>query len=575
MALKLKQHVISRVVACLKNQCSQLPSVLPQFVEIHGGDDSSNIEFHLNLRSLEKFNGFRADYLPNLENISSDSLIHGVWSVTDKRGPKCIFRICSDVFLKEVLEDVINKPNLIRKRNSIVNNHIGRRIVVEFSSPNIAKPFHVGHLRSTVIGNFISKLHEYLTFDVLKLNYLGDWGTQMGLLAVGLDMLKYSDDVVKQNPIGTLYEAYVTANKEAEHNPEIHVQARKIFEQMENADSEELGKWQLFRKYSVNELEKTYRRLGIKYDDFHWESMYRAKHIGWVMEMMEENGFVQTQEDGKCVIDLNGRKVTIVKSDGSMLYLTRDIAAAIERYRRFNFDEMIYVVENGQSDHLSTLFTTLKKLGLPWAHTLKHVKFGRIHGMSTRRGQTVFLKDVLDEAELIMKNKQNKSATTRQDMAEDTADVLGMSAVIINDLKQRRLKDYEFNWNKALQVEGDTGIRLQYTHCRLWNLEKNSGASLAYNCDPSVLNELEAIVLVREIARFEEVLLKTYSELEACHLVQYLFHICNAVNKAFNVLQVKDQGLHIASQRLMMFHAARIVLNQGMRILGLKPLEEM
>lgn len=575
MALKLKQHVISRVVACLKTQGSHLPSVLPQLVEVRGRDDDSSIEFHLSLRSLKKCDGFYANDLTNLENITPDSFIHNVRNVSDNRGPKCVFRICSDMFLKEVLEDIINKPDPIRKRNSILNNPIGRKIIVEFSSPNIAKPFHVGHLRSTIIGNFISKLHEYLTFDVLKLNYLGDWGTQMGLLAVGLKMLKYSDDEVKQNPIESLYKAYVTANKEAEHNPEIHVQARKIFEQMENTDSEELEKWQLFRKYSVTELEKTYRRLGIKYDDFHWESMYRAKQIGWVLEMMKENRLLQTQDDGKCVIDLNGRKVTVVKSDGSMLYLTRDVAAAIERHRTFNFDEMIYVVENGQSDHLSVLFKTLKELGLPWAETLKHVKFGRIHGMSTRRGQTVFLKEVLDEAKLIMKNKQNKSATTRQDLPEDTADVLGMSAVIVNDLKQRRQKDYEFNWNKALQVEGDTGIRLQYTHCRLWNLEKNSGASLAHNCDPSVLNELEAIALIREISRFEEVLLRTYSELEACHLVQYLFQICNAVNKAFTILQVKDQDSHIASQRIMMFHAARIVLNQGMRILGLKPLEEM
>lgn len=279
-----------------------------------------------------------------------------------------------------------------------------------FSSPNIAKPFHLGHLRSTIIGNYISKLHEYFTVDVTKLNYLGDWGTQFGLLNVGVDLLKYSDDMLQENPIQYLYEAYVAANKTAETNSDLLPEARKVFQELEDGNCKYLERWQKYREFSISDLEKTYARLGVSFTKYYWESMYGAKEVDVVLEKLKENMILQLKDDGRHVVDIDEKRtVTVLKSDGSTVYLTRDIAAAIDRYESYKFDKMYYVVENGQSDHLSSLFKILQKLGYSWANDLHHVKFGRVRGMSTRRGNVVFLRDILDEARVIMQQKQDCS----------------------------------------------------------------------------------------------------------------------------------------------------------------------
>nr|CAD7429350.1 unnamed protein product [Timema monikensis] len=437
----------------------------------------------------------------------------------------------------------------------------------------------MGHLRSTIIGNFISNLHEHLGGKVVRINYLGDWGTQFGLLQVGLNMSNYTDEMIKHNPIQLLYQAYVTANQAAQNDSALGAKAREIFKSLEEGSFADIKKWENYRKYTVDELQRIYKRLGVTFDEYEWESMYSTVQIKSVLDQLEEKGILKSEEDGRKVVNLdNNRRATLVKSDGTTLYLTRDIAAALHRYGRHSFDRLLYVVENGQNDHFTALMGTMKQMDLPWAERMRHVKFGRIRGMSTRKGSVVFLKDVLDETRDLMHKKQLESPNTRIDLrsADDTtSDILGVSAVIVNDLKQKRQRDYEFDWNKALQLQGDTGTKLQYTHCRLYSLEQNCGAQLPTECDPSVLQETEAVLLVVEVARFDEVLNKSHEELEACVLVSYLFRLCNLTNQAFKVLRIKDQDPHIASQRLLLFHSSRRVLQQGMNILGLKPLNEM
>ncbi|XP_036343882.1 probable arginine--tRNA ligase, mitochondrial [Rhagoletis pomonella] len=459
-------------------------------------------------------------------------------------------------------------------------------IVFEFSSPNIAKPFHVGHLRSTIIGNALANLHQHLGYQVTRLNYLGDWGTQFGMLHVGVKMLDITDEQMRTKPIETLYSAYVAANTAAKTDASIADKARECFAQLElGTDAEMARQWQNYRNYTVAELEQMYARLGVRYDQYDWESQYSQRQIGDVLDCLQQHGLLQDEGDGRKVVSVDGRRIPVVKSDGSSLYLTRDIAAVLDRFRRYNFQRMYYVVENGQADHFNALFKTTSALtaDIP-LERLMHVKFGRIHGMSTRSGKVVFLRDVLDEAQNIMLEKQLKSATTKVELTntsggnKNIADILGVSAVIINDLKQRRQRDYDFNWQKALQVNGDTGIKLQYTHCRLHSLLMNMAHINVSECkvDVAQLAEPEAQDLLHEIARFEQAVWLAKQQLEACVLVNHLFALCNTTSRALKHLNIKNEECREKQQnRLLLFSAAKRNLNTGMCILGLRPLDQM
>lgn len=285
-------------------------------------------------------------------------------------------------------------------------------LVFEYSSPNIAKPFHVGHLRSTIIGNFLANLHQTLGYQVTKMNYLGDWGTQFGLLQVGVEILQITDEQMQQAPIETLYKAYVAANKEAVNDTSIAERARQYFRDLERGkQSTELSKqWQKYREYTIKELASVYQRLGVSFDVYDWESQYKQNHIVQILKQLENKKLLLPEKDGRKIVEVDKRRIPIIKSDGSTLYLARDIAALMDRWQRFKFDSIYYIVENGQTDHFNACFQTTAKMSEELKGSqFKHVKFGRIHGMSTRKGQVVFLKDLLDEARDIMYEKQLKS----------------------------------------------------------------------------------------------------------------------------------------------------------------------
>lgn len=288
------------------------------------------------------------------------------------------------------------------------------QMIFEYSSPNIAKPFHVGHIRSTIIGNVLANLHESLGYPVTKINYLGDWGTQFGLLQVGVELLQVNDQEMQENPIETLYKAYVMANKEAETDSSIAEKARNYFKDLESGhqSTELIEQWQKYRDYTIKNLKVVYKRLGVSFDVYDWESQYSQKHISEVLEQLEQKQLLLSEKDGRKVVVVDKRRVPVIKSDGSTLYLARDIAALLDRWQRFKFGNIFYVVENGQTDHFKACFQTTSKLNEEIKESkLKHVKFGRIHGMSTRKGQAVFLKDLLDEACDIMHEKQLKSSS--------------------------------------------------------------------------------------------------------------------------------------------------------------------
>lgn len=375
--------------------CSKRLVKLCSVIELKSGPEHSP-ELHIAITKLKKI---LSDH-PNLDVFKEDLSVSGIQ--TAHTAKNLIFKLPQNQFLANALTE---NPHV-----SIASEQ-RQKILVEFSSPNIAKPFHVGHLRSTIIGNFIANIFAAFQNDVVRLNYLGDWGTQFGYLTIGMDMAKCTEQEVKENPIHHLYHAYIQANKLGETDPNVAEQARNIFLDLENGRTENLDKWKSYRAHTVDELKGIYGRLGVEFDEYCWESDYKKSNIDNYLYQMVEKGVLQRDDEGKLVTRTGDRYVPIVKSDGTTLYLARDVAALNDRAQRHKFNRMFYVVDHGQSDHFQTLFDMGRRMDVPEIDGVEHIKFGRIQGMSTRRGNVVFLKDILDEARDIMQQKQAESTS--------------------------------------------------------------------------------------------------------------------------------------------------------------------
>ncbi|XP_012736122.2 probable arginine--tRNA ligase, mitochondrial [Fundulus heteroclitus] len=451
--------------------------------------------------------------------------------------------------------------------------------LVEFSSPNIAKRFHAGHLRSTIIGNFIANLKQSLGNNVIRMNYLGDWGMQFGLLGAGFNKFGCMEKL-KRNSLQHLFEVYVQANKEAEHSEDLKQAAKDFFRQLEQHESQAVSLWQQFRDITVKEYKHMYKRLGIHFDVYSGESFHQDQAQEVVRELQSQ-GLLKTSEKGTGVIDLspNGDMsniCTLLRSDGTTLYITRDIAAAISRKEEYCFDEMIYVTDTSQENHFNQLFQILLKMGNSWAGRCRHVSFGLVQGMRTRTGKVVFLEDVLDEAQARMLHNMNQSPTTKElENPEDTAEKVAISALIVQDFKGPLQSGYKFDWARTLQAQGDTGVFLQYTHARLCSLmRRNEGVETA-TFNPSCLCEQTSRTILQHLLRYDEVLYKSHQDLEPKHLVNFLLKLCHLVAAAHRELPVKGSPPDVAQARLRLFSGARLVLAGGMRILGITPVQKM
>lgn len=384
-----------QIIDCLHKSTKFTALELQPLIRV-GNTDEQKVELSVPLNVLETQLG--VTNINEILKIQPDDIIKNINLVRDRANRRISFEVDQKLFMKDVMENCAF-PDL---------NFKPKTLVVEFSSPNIAKPFHVGHLRSTIIGNFISNLNIFLKNKVTRINYLGNWGTQFGLIKVGVEELKFTPEDIQKEPLRLLHQSYVYANKLAETNPEIFKKAKDEFTKLETT-SEDLTEWKKWMEYSRTELVNTYNRLGVRFDEYHYESDYSAKNIHNIIETLREKNIIHKDKEGKEVAEIDNRNVTVLKSDGSSLYLSRDIAAAIDRFKKHNFDKMLYVVDNSQSDHFHALRNIIYKMDLPWAHRIMHVKFGRIRGMSTRKGTTVFLKDILDECKEIMVKRQIES----------------------------------------------------------------------------------------------------------------------------------------------------------------------
>ncbi|TID23712.1 arginyl-tRNA synthetase [Venturia nashicola] len=492
-----------------------------------------------------------------------------------------------------------------------------KKIIVEFSSPNIAKEFHAGHLRSTIIGGFISNLYQGLGWEVIRMNYLGDWGKQFGILALGFETYGTEEELEK-NPIGHLFDVYVKISKiQGEEKDKIKQlqeevkalqaknedvtaqtqevkrlteegvdeQARKYFKRMEDGEERAVSLWKRFRDFSIERYKETYKRLNIEYDVYSGESQVKPESMEKAQAIMAEKKITE-DSDGALIVDFQKLgnkkygKAVVQKKDGTSLYLTRDIGAITERWETYHFDKMIYVVAMAQDLHLAQLFKIVESMGMKdISDRCQHINFGMVLGMSTRRGTVKFLNDILkdvgDKMHEVMKGNEAKYAQV-EDPAK-TADVLGISSVMVQDMTGKRINNYEFDINRMTSFEGDTGPYLQYAHARLSSIIRKAALTQAdiASADLTLLSERHAIDLIRALSQWPDVFLNTQKTMEPVTVLTYLFKMTHALSSSYDHLQVVGSEIELKKARLALYTAARQVLNNGMRVLGLSPLERM
>ncbi|RCI06644.1 hypothetical protein CU098_012197 [Rhizopus stolonifer] len=534
-----------------------------------------------NPRSLE--NGDLAIALPRLRLKGNPAAIAKEWSekfVTNKyiteissAGPFLNFRINKAI----LTQLTINMLSQTGEHFGDNKSGQGKTVIVEFSSPNIAKPFHAGHLRSTIIGAFIYNVYKANGWKAISMNYLGDWGKQYGLLAVGFSR-HGSEEKLLSDPIKHLYDVYVQINRDAEAEPTIHDEARSYFKKMEDGDEEALALWKRFRDLSIIKYKDIYGRLNIHFDVYSGESQI-SEGMHKAMAQLHKDNLLEESE-GALIIDLEKHKLgkTVVqKKDGTTLYLTRDIGAASERYEKYKFDKMIYVVASQQDLHLKQLFKTLDLMKFDWANKVEHVNFGMVMGMSTRKGTVVFLEDILEEAKETMHDvmRKNEAKYAEVEDPEKVADEIGLSAVKIQDNAARRIKNYDFNMDRMCSFEGDTGPYIQYAHARLFSVERRSGIEVNHNADLSLLTESQATDLIRTISQYPDLVKSLLNGYEPCNVVTYAFKLSHDISACFENLWVRGAEPPVAEARLLMYWAARTTLGNAMRLLGLRPLERM
>lgn len=482
-----------------------------------------------------------------------------------------------------------------------------KRIIVEFSSPNVAKPFHAGHLRSTIIGSFLANLYEGSGWEVVRMNYLGDWGKQYGLLALAYE--KYgNEEALKKDPINHLFNLYVQINAEMTAEKEsieaqkkegkdvteleaksLDEQARRYFKRMTDREEDVLQQWQIFRDLSIARYKETYARLNIAFDKYSGESQVSEEAMAKIAVEMEEKG-ISRVDNGATLVDftklLPGKEgkrlgVTVIrKKDGTALYLTRDICELLGRYETYKFDHMIYVVASAQDLHLKQLFEIVQQLGYKdIAKRCQHINFGLVLGMSTRKGTVKFLDDILrdcaDHMHETMKKNQDKYAQVENPVA--TADILGISSVMVQDMSGKRINNYTFNMEAMTSFEGDTGPYLQYAHSRLCSIKRRANLTEEdlLSADLSLLTEQHATNVVRMLSQWPDTVQNTLKTLEPTTVLTYLFKMSHAVSSSYDHLQVVGSEKELMKARMALYDAARIVLANGMKLLGLTPLERM
>ena len=478
----------------------------------------------------------------------------------------------------QLAETVIN--DVLTKKEKYGHTDLGQEkaVVIDFSSPNIAKPFHIGHIRTTVIGNALYKIYDSQGYNVVRVNHLGDYGTQFGKLIVAFKLWG-SKEAVEANPIPELLKLYVKFHEEAEQKPEMEDEARARFTKLENGDEEAKALWQWFRDESLKEFARVYDLLDIEFDSYAGESFYSDK-MGVVIDQLKEKGLL-VQSQGTNVVDLeefNMPPALITKNDGSTLYMTRDLAAAIYRKNTYDFDKCIYVVGSQQSLHFQQLFKVLELMGYEWSKDLIHVPFGMVAleegTMSTRKGRVVFLEDVLKQA--VEKTKEivlSKNPNAKN--VEQIAKQVGVGAVVFQELSNSRIKDYTFSWSRTLSFEGETGPYVQYTHARCCAVLRKAEEEVTADINYDLLSEGDGAEVLKVIGSFNKAILAAMRKNEPHIITRFVLDLAQAFNKFYHDNPILVDDVEVRKARLALVAATRQTIENALALLGMHAPERM
>ena len=501
------------------------------------------------------------------ENLSSDD-----FASIQAVGPYVNFAIDHEKLVSSTLKDVL------AEKEHYGDQKLGEgNVPIDMSSPNIAKPMSMGHLRSTVIGNSIAKTMEKVGYTPIKINYLGDYGTQFGKLIAAYKHWGNEEDV-KKDPIMSLFHYYVRFHKEAETNPELDDEGREWFKKLEDGDQEAVRLWKWFREVSLKDFKRIYKELGVTFDSYNGEAFFNDK-MQPVIDELKEKGLLH-ESQGAQVVDMgpDENPAIIVKSDGTSIYLTRDLAAAEWRMKEYNFVKMLYVVGNEQAQHFVELKTVLKKMGYDWADEIHHVPFGLItqggKKLSTRKGNVVFLDQVLKDAVSLAKKQIQEKNPDLADQDQVAHDV-GVGAVVFHDLKNDRLDNFDFNLEEVVRFEGDTGPYVQYTNARAQSVlrkaaamgEKPSNSDLALDDD-------WAFAVAKDLADFPRIVARASEKFEPSVIAKFALDLAKKFNKYYANVKILAKDDKIGA-RLALVQATSIVLTESLRLLGVNAPKEM
>ena len=472
---------------------------------------------------------------------------------------------------KTVLGDVVND----RLFDETVGN--GKTVCIDYSSINIAKPFHIGHLGTTAIGSALYKTYKALGYNVVGINHLGDWGTQFGKLIVAYDL--WGDkEAIDKGGVKALQEIYVRFHQEEEHNPQLTDKAREWFLKIEQGDARALELFDYFKTITLNEVKQVYQRLHVTFDSWNGESFYNDK-MQPVLDDLAQKGLTEVS-DGATVVNLeeyNMPPCLLVKADGATLYATRDLAAAKYRYDTYNFDKCLYVVAYQQNLHFKQVFKVLELAKFPWADRMEHVAYGMVSladgSMSTRKGNAIWLSDVLDKAVNKAKDIIMQKSSTLENK-EEVAEQVGVGAVIFSALANGRIKDIVFDYDRVLNFDGETAPYLQYTHARCHSIMTKAEKLDTSKFDVNHLAGDECWETVKEINRFGDVLISVTEKNEPSLLSNYLLDLAQSFNRFYLANRVIDDG-KTCHARLAVTVAIQKILKKGLELLGISAPEKM
>ncbi len=479
------------------------------------------------------------------------------------------------VLAKEKLASEVLNKILTDEANYASEEKKNETICIDYSSPNIAKSFSIGHLRSTIIGNSLKLIYEKLGYDVVSINYLGDWGTQFGKMIVAY--LKWGDkEKIAKDPITEMTNLYVRFHEEAKKDPSLDEEARHAFRKCELGDEEYLALWSYIREESLKESKQIYELLDVKFDSYNGEAYYNDK-MEPVVEELEEKGLTEI-DDNALIVRLEDMPPALIKrSDGGSLYMTRDLAALFDRKKTFNFNKILYVVGNEQKLHFAQIKEIVKRLGYDFYNDIYHVGFGLYltngKKMSTRSGGVVKLYDVLMKAISLAKEEieeKNKDLVNKDEIAKK----VGLASVIYNDLKNHRELDIEFDLNSCVKFEGNTGPYILYSGVRIASILKDKDINLD-NLNLNLFNKEIYYDLIRQLANFNGILNKAKEESSPSDIAKYIYTLATTFNKFYAQEKINCDDEVNRNTNFVLIKAIRIVINEGMRLLGIKYVDEM